>query len=169
MFCLAVATEAPSDLKNPVSLSTSYRSLQPLKNSATSFVPTHPPSNQSVLWLLNKRKRQASKQRASNTCITCLVLGNQGAMELQRLCCKTCLNKHDKPSAGLSTFANCIVQARCRDTDCTVVHRNADLGPTICVLLVKQQYTIHSNRPLCRSLCQGLVVMISQCEQILDE
>ncbi len=45
MFCLAVATEAPSDLKNPVSLSTSYRSLQPLKNSATSFVPTHPPSN----------------------------------------------------------------------------------------------------------------------------
>jgi len=50
MFCLAVATEAPSDLKNPVSLSTSYRSLQPLKNSATSFVPTHPPSNSSIHW-----------------------------------------------------------------------------------------------------------------------
>lgn len=39
MFCLAVATEAPSDLKKPVSLSTSYRSLQPLRNSATSLVP----------------------------------------------------------------------------------------------------------------------------------
>ena len=39
MFCLAVATEAPRDLKKPVSLSTSYKSLHPLKNSATSLLP----------------------------------------------------------------------------------------------------------------------------------
>ena len=36
---LAVATEAPRVLKKPVSLSTSYRSLQPRRNSATSMLP----------------------------------------------------------------------------------------------------------------------------------
>jgi len=85
MFCLAVATEAPSDLKNPVSLSTSYRSLQPLKNSATSFVPTYPPRNQSIHCFLNRSKqacKHVSKQ-ASGTYITCLVLEDQAAMELQ--------------------------------------------------------------------------------------
>lgn len=42
MLCLAVATEAPRDLKKPVSLSTSYRSLQPRRNSATSTLPAQP-------------------------------------------------------------------------------------------------------------------------------
>ena len=144
MFCLAVATEAPSDLKNPVSLSTSYRSLQPLKNSATSFVPTHPPSNQSDYWLLNKRKRQASKQRASDAYITCFVLGNQGAMELQRLCCKTCLNKHYKPSAGLSTLANCIVQARCSGYRLHCYTQKCRLGPND--LCVTRRATAHNSQ-----------------------
>lgn len=38
-FWLAVATEAPRLLKKPVSLSTSYKSLQPRRNSATSMLP----------------------------------------------------------------------------------------------------------------------------------
>lgn len=151
MFCLAVATEFPNDLKNPVSLSTSYRSLQPLKNSATSFVPTYPPSNHLFYWLLDQHKQQASKQQASKRHIYHMFCtwGSLSNGIAESISCNACLglNKHDKPSAGLSTFTNCIVQAKCReakcrDTDCIVVHRNADLGPFICVLLIEQHQKV---------------------------
>ena len=132
MFCLAVATEAPNDLKNPVSLSTSYRSLQPLKNSATSCVPTYPPTTSQFIGYSTKASKHASRQASEHASKQHIYRSR--VLWLRMTCLG--LNKDGGPSAGLSTSANCIVQAKFRDTDCIVVHNDANLGPIIFVSLM---------------------------------